>query len=148
MTTTVVISYRLPKISSTWQCNSTPISIIGLTNSSVWHNLMMLSHTDDLLSPLYDLARLYPHIAGTSYSFAHPWWNNGMDTLYTLLILCGENPPVIGGYPSQTASNVELSGFLCCQVAQEQLNRSVKTTCEMRVLKYYVGNKELFETWK
>ena len=73
-----------------------------------------LCHTDELLSHLYDLAILYIRIAAITFLLTRPCWRNGMETLYTLLVLCEENPLVIGGYPLQRASNVELSE---CQAA-------------------------------
>ena len=45
-----------------------------------------------------------------------------MKTPYTLLVHCGEDPPVIGEYPSQMASNVELSFDV-----QEQLSIALKS---------------------
>ena len=41
------------------------------------------------------------------------WWHNEMEILSTLQALCEGNPSVIGGFPLQRASNVELLIFLC-----------------------------------
>ena len=42
------------------------------------------------------------------------WWHHDMETHSALLALCEGNPPFTGGFPSQRASNVELS-FCCIQ---------------------------------
>ena len=39
----------------------------------------------------------------------YSWWRHGMETLSALLALCGGNPPVTGGFPSQRAGDAELS---------------------------------------
>ena len=46
------------------------------------------------------------------------WWRHGMETLSALLALCGGNPPVTGGFPSQRGNNAERWCYLCCQPEQ------------------------------
>ena len=53
--------YTGENISPVWHSNSTPISYVGLTNSSVWHRvccylIRTLCHTDDRVSPTYEIA--------------------------------------------------------------------------------------------
>ena len=41
------------------------------------------------------------------------WWRHDMRTIFVLLALCEGNPPRIGGFPSQRASNLYTKGFHC-----------------------------------
>ena len=50
-----------------------------------------------------------------------------METRYTLLVLYGDNPPVIGEYPSRRDNHVQLSGIYRCHDAKEQLNMALKS---------------------
>ena len=104
------------------------MSYVGLTNSSVWHSYVGLI-SNGWLNKLFVwlIARLYARIAATPYSLTHPWWRNGIDTLYIFLVLCPENPPVIGGHPWQRVNNAHLSGSLRCQAAQDQLNIALRS---------------------
>ena len=43
------------------------------------------------------------------------WWHHGRETLSALLALCEVNPSVIGRFPIQRASNVELWCVFLCQ---------------------------------
>ena len=79
-----------------------------------------MPHTYDSLTPPYDLARAYPHIAAiTNSSLMTSWHGN-------VLHITG---PVWGESTTHTqrVSNTEVSRFLRCQVAQEQLNIALRS---------------------
>ena len=42
------------------------------------------------------------------------WWHYDIEMLSILPALCEGNPLVIGGFPSQRTTDVELGCFLCC----------------------------------
>ena len=46
------------------------------------------------------------------------WEHHVMETFSVLLALCGGNPPVTGGFPSQRASDTELWWLLWCTPEQ------------------------------
>ena len=82
----------------------------SFTKSYVW-----LSYS----TPTYIAAISY----GRLIDWSVWWWHHDMETLNTVLAVCGENRPVTGGYPSQGFTNMELWWFLYCQVAQAHLNK-------------------------
>ena len=57
------------------------------------------------------------------------WRRHTMETVSALLALCEGNPPVTGGFPSQTASNV---GSLC--VLRCFRKQTIKQTVELAVI--------------
>ena len=48
----------------------------------------------------------------------NPWWRYGMGIFSALLALCEGNPPITGGFPSQSASDAEIWCFLSCTYEQ------------------------------
>ena len=53
--------------------------------------------------------------------YRYPWWRHDNDTLSTLLVLCEENAPMTGGFPSQKANNAEL--WYCMISMNKPLNK-------------------------
>ena len=58
-----------------------------------------------------------------------PWWHPDREMISALLALCVGNPLVTSGFPSQRASNAELSLFLCWYPGQ-----AVEQTVELQVI--------------
>ena len=79
-----------------------------------------MPHPDDSLTPPYDLARAYPHIAAITNSSLMTSWHGNV--LHITGPVWGESTT-----HSQRVSNAEISRFLRCQVAQEQLNITLRS---------------------
>ena len=52
------------------------------------------------------------------------WLCHNMETFSALLALCKENPPIIGGFPSQRATNTDLWYFFVI-IMDKQLNKQL-----------------------
>ena len=52
-----------------------------------------------------------------------------METRYTLLVLYGENPPVIGEYPSRRANHVQLSGLFSLSGCTRTVEHGIEVPC-------------------
>ena len=99
-----------------------------------------MPHPDDSLTPPYDLARAYPHIAAiTNSSLMTQWRGNAIHI----------TGPVLGKSTShsQRVSNAGISRFLRCQVAQERMNITLMSRVGVTPFGYgQVGCPAVFPT--
>ena len=62
-------------------------------------------------------------------SFIRVWWRHGRETISVILALCGGNPLVTDGFPSQRTSNADLWCFLFMSWKSYQANNRIDMSC-------------------
>ena len=90
----------LSKLASCW-----------LSVFSEWHAMIYLV-VAEIGIPI-TLYAVNPNLTYSPHIGTVIWWCHDIETIFALLDLCEEKPPVTSAFPSRKASNVNFQYFLC-----------------------------------
>ena len=124
-TSTAVISYGRLNKPSVWQDKSTPMPY-GVSKLSLWDSKSIYTFMSYVAKSFVWLIKVVAPHNCSLYVYTN-WWMTWKRFTQYCLVLCGRNLPVVGGYISQRANNMELLGFLGCQAARVKLNIALRS---------------------